>query len=115
MTGQPSRRHTTWDGTERTSTSGNAGWDGCDTPPPTRHTRPKPGVKRPDSTQPPCPSQVAVEAGQSRDQNDDYGITVHLPAELPVLNKCASRILLAILVRLTEVEALDAPMEGDGV
>jgi len=50
---------------------------------------------------------------RSRDV-DDERITVHLPDQLPVLNERASRILLGILVRLTEVEALDAPMEGDG-
>lgn len=47
-------------------------------------------------------------------RNDDAHITVRLPEELPVLNRRASRILLAILVRLTEVEAPDEPMEGDG-
>jgi hypothetical protein len=41
-------------------------------------------------------------------------VTVHLPVELPVLNRAASRILLAILVELTEVEVLDGPVEGGG-
>jgi hypothetical protein len=41
-------------------------------------------------------------------------VTVRLPAEVPVLSRAASRILLAILVELTEVEVLDGPVEGDG-
>ncbi len=45
---------------------------------------------------------------------DRERVTVRLPAELPVLNRTASRILLAILVELTEVEVLDGPMEGGG-
>ncbi len=45
---------------------------------------------------------------------DGERVTVRLPAELPVLNRAASRILLAILVELTEVEVLDGPMEGGG-
>jgi len=40
-------------------------------------------------------------------------IKVRFPDELPVLNRRASRILLAILVRLTEVEALDGPPEEE--
>lgn len=40
------------------------------------------------------------------------GITVHIPAELPVLTMSVSRILLAILVELTEVEILGGPPEG---
>jgi hypothetical protein len=38
-------------------------------------------------------------------------ITVRLPDELPVLNRRAARILLDILVELTEVEVLDGPQE----
>jgi hypothetical protein len=55
-----------------------------------------------------------IGPGQSRGDVDDGRIEVRLPEELPVLNKRASRILLAILVRLTEVEVPDGPMEGDG-
>jgi len=47
------------------------------------------------------------------DAEDDH-IIVRVPDHLPPLNRRASQILLAILVRLTEVEALDGPMEGDG-
>lgn len=130
MTAQPSRRHSPCDGTESPLTRENAVWDGCDTPPATRHTRPKTARKRPHSTEPPCPSHPApvrearpaddaatinpVVAGQRSNQTDDHDITVHLPDDLPVLNERASRILLAILVRLTRVEVLDGPMEGDG-
>jgi hypothetical protein len=39
-------------------------------------------------------------------------VTVRLPAELPVLNRQVSRILLAILVELTDVPDPDGPMEG---
>lgn len=42
------------------------------------------------------------------------GITFRFPEQLPTLNRRASQILLAILVRLTEVEATDGPVEGDG-
>lgn len=34
------------------------------------------------------------------------------PTELPVLTREVSRILLEVLIRVTEVEALDAPREG---
>jgi hypothetical protein len=44
---------------------------------------------------------------------EDKHIKFRFPDELPVLNRRASRILLAILVRLTEVEALDGPL-GEG-
>lgn len=50
----------------------------------------------------------------TREDADSERVKVRLPAELPVLNRAASRILLAILVELTEVEALDRPLEGDG-
>lgn len=39
-------------------------------------------------------------------------VTVRVPAEPPELNGRAARLLLAILVDLTEVEALDGPREG---
>ena len=40
------------------------------------------------------------------------GVTVNLPDELPALNTTTSRILLAILVELTNVEVLDGPPGG---
>jgi len=40
-------------------------------------------------------------------------IVVRVPDELPTLSRDASRILLAILVELTKVEALDGPQRGD--
>lgn len=43
---------------------------------------------------------------------DDRGferITVQFPPEPPVLTRQSSRILLAILVELTEIEAPDGP------
>ncbi len=45
-------------------------------------------------------------------RNED-GITVHLPTEPPMLTPSISRILLAILIELTEVHVLDRPPEGD--
>jgi hypothetical protein len=48
----------------------------------------------------------------TRENHDERRVTVRLPDELPALNREASRILLAILVELTEVEALDGPMGG---
>lgn len=74
----------------------------------------------PSLSSPAASSPVDAASVRSTDSAVDQGnvdedhITVHLPGELPVLNKRASRILLAILVRLTEVEELDASMEGDG-
>lgn len=44
-------------------------------------------------------------------EHDQKAITVHFPAELPILNRRASGILLAILVELTKVEILDRPPE----
>jgi hypothetical protein len=43
---------------------------------------------------------------------DEEHVTVRLPDEPPILTRYASRILLAVLVELTEVEALDGPLEG---
>lgn len=40
-------------------------------------------------------------------------IIVNVPSELPMLNRRASRILLDILVRLTDVPVLDSET-GDG-
>lgn len=42
-----------------------------------------------------------------------YGLTVRLPDELPVLTPNVSRILLEILVDLTEVEPLDWPTDKE--
>ena len=39
-------------------------------------------------------------------------VAVRVPVEPPQLNRPAARLLLAILVELTEVEALDGPREG---
>ena len=39
-------------------------------------------------------------------------VKVYLPRELPALTPTTSRILLEILVELTEVEALDGPRDG---
>ncbi|QFU89501.1 hypothetical protein [Amycolatopsis sp. YIM 10] len=39
-------------------------------------------------------------------------VRVILPDEMPVLTVAAARVLLAILVELTEVPVLDAPSEG---
>lgn len=48
----------------------------------------------------------------SADRNEE-GPTVHLPDELPVLTPPVSRILLAVLVELTEVQPPEElPEEG---
>lgn len=70
-------------------------------------------VRGPCRTGWPCEGCL-MPARHSRGNVDDDRITVYLPEQLPVLNERASRILLGILVRLTEVEAPDGPMEGDG-
>ena len=43
------------------------------------------------------------------DDRDPEAITVRVPDELPVLTPQESRILLAILIELTEIEAPDGP------
>jgi len=48
----------------------------------------------------------------SAGQSDDHAIVVRVPDHLPRLNPRASRILLAILVKLTTVEAPEPPPEG---
>lgn len=48
----------------------------------------------------------------SAGQEPDHAITVHVPDHPPRLNPRASRLLLAILVKLTNVEALEPPPEG---
>ncbi len=48
------------------------------------------------------------------DGEPDKGeLAVRLPHELPVLTPTASRILLDILVELTDLEAPDGPPEED--
>jgi hypothetical protein len=42
---------------------------------------------------------------------DGEHITVRLPDELPVLTRSSYRILLDILIELTEVKVLDGPAE----
>lgn len=42
----------------------------------------------------------------------DEGITVRVSSEPPVLTTESCRILLNILIELTEVPVLDAPREG---
>lgn len=46
------------------------------------------------------------------DRVDEEAVTVRFPDELPALSRRAARILLGILVRLTEVPVLDGPAEG---
>ncbi|MFI6025088.1 hypothetical protein [Amycolatopsis magusensis] len=43
---------------------------------------------------------------------DGQPVRVILPVEMPVLTVAAARVLLAILVELTEVPVLDVPGEG---
>jgi hypothetical protein len=43
---------------------------------------------------------------------EEEEIVVRVPDELPTLTRRACRILLAILVELTEVEVLDGPQGG---
>lgn len=87
---------------------------------PTPGNRPNPGPEHPragslpaSGREPPSDHHVTVcnhTAGtvevitQRRMAENGGGITVHLPAELPSLTTPVSRILLAILVELTEVE-----------
>jgi hypothetical protein len=55
-------------------------------------------LRRP-TTRTDAPTQIT----QRRTPNNER-ITVHLPAELPSLTTSVSRVLLAILIELTEVE-----------
>lgn len=45
----------------------------------------------------------------SCDEPNGEAVKVQLPAELPVLSPPVSRILLGILVELTEIEVPDGP------
>lgn len=49
----------------------------------------------------------------SATDEDGDALTVRMPTELPMLTPKVSRILLAILIELTEVHVLDRPPEGD--
>lgn len=49
----------------------------------------------------------------SADDESSEGIAVRFPANLPILNREASRILLTMLVELTEIEVLDGPPERE--
>jgi hypothetical protein len=47
----------------------------------------------------------------SADRSEDPQIRVILPAGLPELTPAVARALLAVLIEVTEVPALDAPAE----
>jgi hypothetical protein len=49
----------------------------------------------------------------STDDQNGKQVTVRTPAELPALTARASRILLGILVELTEIEVPDGPPRKD--
>lgn len=49
----------------------------------------------------------------SRGRCEDDELVVHLPDESPVLTPKASRILLGILVELTETETLDGSVGAE--
>lgn len=49
----------------------------------------------------------------TRRDAEDERVTVRLPGELPVLSRTVSRILLSILVDLTDIEASDETGEGN--
>lgn len=46
------------------------------------------------------------------DNGKDGELKFNPPSELPVMTREVSRILLDMLIRLTEVEAPDGPREG---
>lgn len=53
------------------------------------------------------------ERGVSPSRHGDDGPVVHLPNENPVLTQKTSRILLGILVDLTDAEAQEGPLGAD--
>jgi hypothetical protein len=76
--------------------------DGCDGIAQCRHNPPETGSKPPESRQP----GSAVTRGGARN-SEISAPTVHLPATPPVLTPRAARVLLAILVELTDVPVLE--------
>jgi hypothetical protein len=98
----PSCRHSRCDGIKPATTRENTSCDGCDGMAECRHNPPETGSRRPESG---CGGDAvtrAVEIGS---------LVVHYPAELPVLSPHAARLLLGILVELTDVPVLDRPGE----
>jgi hypothetical protein len=100
----PSCRHTACDGTRQALNSENSVCDGCDGIAESRHNPPQGGSERPESRRSDCAVTRTDEIGS---------LVVHFSTPVPALTPRAARILLGILVELTEVPVLDKP--GDGV
>jgi hypothetical protein len=111
----PSRRHKLRDSTKEPLTCRNAHCDGIDAGCGCRHNRRETPVTA-------AQTRRAEDAVTSRDgvskprwveiSSHADGVTVRVPAELPTLTPRVARVLLGILVELTEVPVLDRPEEG---
>jgi hypothetical protein len=111
----PSRRHKQCDSTKESLTCGNVHCDGIDAGGGCRHNRRETPVTA-------AQSRRAEDAVTSRDgvgkprrveiSSTSDGVAVRLPGELPTLTPRVARVLLGILVELTEVPVLDRPEEG---
>lgn len=103
-------RHTSCDSTKQGLTSENQTCDGCDGIRECRHTQPETPLNSPEATR---PGHAVTRADRDKISADVGRVVVRVPAVPPVLAVPAARVLLAILVELTEVPVLDRP-EGRG-
>jgi hypothetical protein len=109
----PSCRHSGCDGTEPDLTREDVVGDGCDGTRECRHNGSRKASGPADTTH--VGHAVTGDASPTFEiSSSDGEITVRFPTERPVLNRGAARVLLGILVQLTNVEALDEPAEGVG-
>jgi hypothetical protein len=107
----PSCRHSRCDGNEPPSTRENVTCDGCDGIRGCRHNGSQKASGPVDSRH--ASDAVTGDAGRTFEISSAGGeITVRFPTERPVLIRGAARVLLGILVQLTNVEELDEAGEG---
>lgn len=104
----PSRRHKQCDSTKEALTCANVHCDGIDAGCRYRHNRPGTPPTAAQSSR----TEDAVTSRWVEISSPADGVTVRVPAELPALMPGVARVLLGILVELTEVPVLDRPEEG---
>lgn len=111
----PSRRHKLCDSTKEPLNCENVHCDGIDAGCGCRHNRRETHATAAQSRR--AEDAVTSPDGASKPQWVEIssradGVTVRVPAELPTLTPRVARLLLGILVELTEVPVLDRPEEG---
>jgi len=111
----PSRRHKQCDSTKERLTCEYGHCDGIDAGGGCRHNRRETPVTAAQSRR--VEDAVTGRGGVDEPRwveisSTSDGVTVRVPVELPTLTPRVARLLLGILVELTELPVLDRPEEG---